>query len=127
MKIAYVYSTLATTGGTERMITEKVNYYSEHFGYDVTIISCFQTEDENNFFPISPKVKQINLGIPYFTQYNYNYPKRLWVKWQINRLFKISLKRAVNQVNPDILVGVSRFNANYISSIKCRAKKIIDI
>ena len=50
MKIAYVYSTLATTGGTERMITEKVNYYSEHFGYDVTIISCFQTEDENNFF-----------------------------------------------------------------------------
>jgi glycosyltransferase involved in cell wall biosynthesis len=126
MKIAYIYSTLAATGGTERMITEKVNYYSERFGYDVTIITCFQCDDEANFFPISSKVKQINLGIPYYTQYKYKYPKRLWIKWRINRLLKNSLKRAINQVNPDILIGVSRFKANIISKIKCNAIKIIE-
>ena len=86
MKITYIYSTLATTGGTERMITEKVNYYSERFGYDVTIITCFQCDDEANFFPISSKVKQINLGIPYYTQYKYKYPKRLWIKWRTCRV-----------------------------------------
>lgn len=126
MKIAYIYSTLAATGGTERMITEKVNYYSERFGYDVTIITCFQCDDEANFFPISSKVKQINLGIPYYTQYKYKYPKRLWIKWRINRLLKNSLKRAINQVNPDILIGVSRFKANIISKIKCNAIKTIE-
>jgi glycosyltransferase involved in cell wall biosynthesis len=126
MKIAYIYSTLAATGGTERMITEKVNYYSERFGYDVTIITCFQCDDEANFFPISSKVKQINLGIPYYTQYKYKYPKRLWIKWRFNRLLKNSLKRAINQVNPDILIGVSRFKANIISKIKCNAIKTIE-
>ena len=55
---------MAATGGTERMITEKANYLSERFGYNVTIISCFQHPDEENFFKLSPKVKQINTNIP---------------------------------------------------------------
>ena len=57
MKIAYVYSTMATTGGTERMITEKVNYLSEHFGYDITIITCIQLPNEENYFAMSEKVE----------------------------------------------------------------------
>ena len=126
MKIAYIYSTFVATGGTERIITEKVNYFSEHFGYDVTVITCFQHEDEVNFFPISHKAKQINLGIPYFLQYKYKYPKRIWVKWRSNRLLQKSLNQVINQVNPDILIGVSRFKANYISKIKCSAIKIIE-
>lgn len=126
MKIVYVYSTMAATGGTERMISEKVNYLSEQFGYDVTIISCFQLPNEDNVFQLSNKVKQINLGIPYFSQYKYKYPKRLWIKWKMNRLLKKSISDAVKQVNPDILFGVSRFKANYISTISCRAKKIIE-
>ena len=126
MKIAYIYSTMAATGGTERMITEKANYLSEHDGYDITIITCFQCKNEENFFKISNKVKQIYLEIPYYSQYKYKYPKRLWVKWQINRLLNKSIKEAVRQINPDILIGVSRFKANYISSLKCKAKKIIE-
>ena len=126
MKIAYIYSTMAVTGGTERMITEKANYLSERYGYDVTIITCFQLSKEENIFPLSKKVKQINLEIPYFSQYNYQYPKRLWVKWQMNKLLKKSINNAIKEIDPDILIGVSRFKANYISSIKCRARKIIE-
>lgn len=126
MKIAYVYSTLAKSGGTERMIAEKTSYLAEKFGYDVTIINLFQRIEDINYYLISKKVKQVNLGIPYFSQYKYKYPKRFWVKWHINKLLKKSIIEAVKQVDPDILIGVSRFNANYISSIKCRAKKIIE-
>ena len=126
MKIAYIYSTMAATGGTERMITEKANYLSERYGYDVTIITCYQLAHEDNFFKISEKVKQINLEIPFFSQYKYKYPKGLLVKWQMNILLKKSINEAVKQVDPDILIGVSRFKANYISTIKCRAKKIIE-
>lgn len=126
MKIAYIYSTFAATGGTGRMITEKVNYLSERLGYNVTVITCFQHENEANYFPISPKAKQINLCIPWYSQYKYKYPKRLWAKWHIYRLLQKSLNQVVNQVNPDILIGVSRFKANYISKIKCNAIKIIE-
>lgn len=113
-------------GGTEKMITEKANYFSDYCGDDVTIISCFQLANEDNFFFLSKKVKQINLEIPYFSQYKYNYPKRLWVKWKLNKLLKKSINDAVSQIDPDILIGVSRFKADVICSIKCRAKKIIE-
>ena len=126
MKIAYVYSTMAKSGGTERMITEKANYFSEQLGYDITIITCFQLSNEDNHFNASNKIKQINLEIPFFSQYRHQYPKRLWVKWKMNRLLRKSIQRAVTQIDPDILIGVSRFEANYISSLKCRAKKIIE-
>ena len=126
MKIAYVYSTMAAAGGTERMITEKANYLAEQYGYDITIISCFQSPDKENFFNISPKVKQINLGISWNSQYKFKYPKRIWIKWKLNRQLRKSISRSVQQVDPDILTGVSRFIANYISSIKCRGKKIIE-
>lgn len=126
MKIAYIYSTMAKTGGTEKMITEKANYLSEHYGYDVTIITCFQHDNEGNHFPLSKKVTQINLEIPFFSQYKYRYPKRLWVKWQLNKLLRKSINKAVKQVDPDVLIGVSRFEANYVSTLKCRAKKVIE-
>ena len=117
---------MATKGGTERMIAEKANYLSEQFGYDVTIITCFQLPNETNFFYTSPKIRQINLHIPYFKQYKYKYPKRLWVKWQMNRLLRKRIHQYVNQIDPDIIIGVSRFKAHYISKIKCRAKKVIE-
>ena len=126
MRIAYIYPTLTKSGGTERMITEKANYLSERYGYDVTIITCFQLDNEENFFPLSKMVKQINLKIPYFSQYKRQYPKRLWVKWQMNRLLTKSIKEAVRDVDPDILIGVSRFKADFISSIRRREKKIIE-
>ena len=126
MRIVYIYSTLTTKGGTERMIIEKANYLAEHFGYDVTIVTCFQHAVEPNFFYVSPKVSQNNLEIPFFSQYKYKYPKRLWMKWQMNRLLIKSINEVVKQIDPDILIGVSRFKANFISTIKCRAKKIIE-
>ena len=126
MKIAYVFSTLAKTGGAERIITERTNYLAEQFGYDITIINLFQQDEDTNHFVLSKKVKQINLGIPYFSQFSYRYPKRLWIRWQLNRQVKKSIKQYVKNVDPDILIGISFFKADLVSKVKCRAKKIIE-
>lgn len=126
MKIAYIFSTLSKTGGTERIITEKANYFADQFGYDVTIINLFQRVEDTNHYLLSEKVKQINLGIPYFSQYKYKYPQRLWKKWRINYQVKKSITHYAQLVDPDILIGISFFNADLISTVKCRAKKIIE-
>lgn len=126
MKITYVFSTLAKTGGTERIITEKANYYAEQFGYDVTIVNLFQQDKDANHYPLSNKVNQFNIGIPYFSQYHYKYPKRLWLKWQLNKQIKQSIKQYVQNIDPDILIGISFFKANHISKAKCKAKKIVE-
>ena len=37
-KIVFCTPALYSAGGVERVVAVKANYFSEHFGYDVTII-----------------------------------------------------------------------------------------
>jgi glycosyltransferase involved in cell wall biosynthesis len=117
---------MVSSGGTEKMLSEKASYLVDVFGYDVTIISCTQIAGQTNTFPLSQNVKQINLAIPYYRQYHYGYPKRLLVKWETNQALKELLTKNIQQIDPDIVIGVARFAADIVTTIKCRAKKIIE-
>ena len=127
MKIVYVIDSLASKGGAERIISEKMSYLADHFGYDVTVITCYQDFANNpNTYPLSPKVRQINLDIPYFSQYRSKYPKRLWIKWSLHKRLRKELTQTVIGIDPDVLVGVSYFNADLVCGINCRAAKVVE-
>ena len=127
MKIVYVIDTLARKGGAERVIINKMDYMVSHFGYTISIITCCQDKDIPNAYPIPNSIKQICLGVPFYSQYNYSYPYRLWVKHSIHCQMKKALTDAVQTIDPDILIGVSYFQANIVTGIKCRAKKLIEV
>lgn len=126
MKIAYVVEALFLRGGIERIISDKANYLAEHFGYDIYIITCAQKPDQPNSFRLSKKIKQIYLNIPYYSQYRYKYPKRLWIKYTINKALKRSLNNTIKELNPDILIGMGQFKGDLISSVPCHAIKLIE-
>ncbi len=126
MKIAYIIETLAVVGGLEKVISEKASYLAEHFGYDVSIISCTQSERQENAFPISTKVRQINLAIPYYKQYRYKYPLRLWIKYQTHQLLRSEMQRTVDEFHPDIIIGTLKFEADLVCKLNTTAKKIIE-
>ena len=126
MRIVYIIESLVNKGGTERIITEKANYLSDCYGYEVYVITCTQFVEEPNAYKLSDSVKQINLSIPYYSQYRYKYPKRLWVKYSLQSKIKKELTTTIQKINPDILIGTAHFKANIISTIKCQAKKIIE-
>jgi glycosyltransferase involved in cell wall biosynthesis len=44
MKIAYVVRQIDSSGGRERVLTNKVNYFVKNYGYEVSIITMFQRE-----------------------------------------------------------------------------------
>ncbi len=125
MKIVYIIDSLALKGGAERIITEKMNYLATIYNYDVSVITYYQFHEPNTY-PLSCKVKQINLSIPFYQQYRYRYPKRLWFKWVFYRRLRIELQQAVTSINPDILIGVGYTLADVVCSIKCQAAKIIE-
>lgn len=126
MKIAYFIGSLSTQGGTNRIVTEKANYFATQLGYDITIISCFQHDEQANTYFLSKDVKQINLAFSNTSQYKYKYPKRLWIKWKNDKILRQKIYDAVQQIDPDILIGVAQFNSDIVSKIKCRAKKVIE-
>ena len=70
-KIVYCTPALYSAGGTERVISIKANYFAEQLDYDVTIIVT-EGNKGNSFFPLSKKVKVINLGLGF--EYLWNIP-----------------------------------------------------
>lgn len=126
MKIAYIIQSLAFKGGTERVITEKMNYLADHYKYDITVITCNQPQNEPNYFRLSEKIRQINLDIHDYSVYNYKYPKRLWKKWGVNSCFKKELKEIISSIKPDIIIGVGHYKADLICSFHREARIIIE-
>ena len=126
IKIVFIAESLVPHGGTEKILTEKANYLSDNFGYDITIITCTQPNEQPNAFPLSKTVRQINLSIPYYRQYRYRYPKRLWVKQELNKQLKKAITESILQLNPDITICTAGFKADIINTIGCRAKKITE-
>lgn len=126
MKIVYVIASLETSGGTERIVSEKANYLAEVFGYDVSIICYDQRKISPNFYILSDKVNQIYLGLRMYSQYHYKYPKRLWKKYVLRSRLKRELSKVVKEINPDYLIGISHFRADIVCAIDCKAKIIIE-
>ena len=126
MKIVYILQNLAFKGGTERVITEKVNYLVEHFSYDIYIITFTQQSTESNCYHLSDQIKQINLDIHDYTVYRYKYPRRLWKKWAMNKYIRQKLTETVCKINPDIIIGTGHYKADLICTLNCNAAKIIE-
>ena len=126
MKIVYILPTLDAKGGTERIVTEKANYLVSHFGYEVYIICMYQQVNEPSCYPLSDKIHQINLGIPYYSQYKYKYPKRLFYKIRIHKQLKEELNNTIQLLDPDILISISYAMADIVSKIPSKAFKITE-
>ena len=128
MKIVYVIDSLASRGGAERILSEKMGYLALYDKYEVYVITCYQNPAQQlNAYPLSEKVHQIDLNIPYYSQYHYRYPVRLWKKWEIYRTLKNKLTATVQSIDPDVLTGLGYFQADVVTGIQCRAKKIVEL
>jgi hypothetical protein len=51
MKIVYIVRQIDASGGRERVLVNKANYFVDKCGYDVTILTMFQQSDASFFGP----------------------------------------------------------------------------
>ncbi len=107
----------------EKVLSIKASYFADILGYDVTIIL---TDGSSNapFFPLSPRVKIVNLNLNYedirlvpicFKVFIYSYKQFHYRK---------RLTRALKELSPDITVSMLRREINFIAKIKDGSKKI---
>ena len=65
MKIVYYLPSLYISGGLERIITLKANYFAEHFDdYEVVILTSEQCGKEP-YYKLSEKIKHIDIDVPF--------------------------------------------------------------
>ena len=125
-KIVYCTPSLYMAGGVERVLTLKANYFADNYGYDITIITT-DGEDKNCFFPLSDKVKVINLGIHFEDMWHRSFLKRLCMYLPKERQFKKLLTTELNRIKPDITISVLRREINFLTEIHDGSKKIGEI
>lgn len=124
MKIVYYLPSLVVSGGIERIITFKANYFAEHFeDYDITIITSEQM-GENPYFALSSKVKQIDIDVPIDRPYTQSRLKKYVAYPYRYYLFKRRLSKSLKMLNADIFISTMRRELNFINDLKDGSIKI---
>ena len=122
-KIVYLTPALYMAGGVERVLTLKANYFAEHFGYDITIILT-DGEGKPLFYPLSDKVKVINLNINFEELWTCSFVKKVFVYLKKQRQYKKRVREELIRLRPDITISLLRREINFINDIKDGSRKI---
>lgn len=124
MRIVYYLPSLYAPGGLERIITFKANYMAEHFeGYEIYVVTSEQVGKPLHF-PLSPKVKHIDLNVPFDWPFDQSRVSKL-LKYPFRyREFKKRLARLLDELRPDITISTLRRELNFLNQLKDGSLKI---
>ena len=122
-KIVYCTPALYSAGGTERVVSAKANYFVENLGYDVTIVVT-EGNGSNSFFPLSKKVKVVNLSLNFEELWNVPLSRMVFLYLQKQKKYKRLLKKELFRIKPDITISTLRREINFINDIKDGSLKI---
>lgn len=109
MRILYVTDALAVWGGIERVLRDKMDYLVSHGEYEVHVITTDQGMHPIPY-PLDERVHVRDLNIRYHQKYQYHGFKRLKKDYELRNLFLRRLKEAIEDIHPDLIIGI-RFEA----------------
>lgn len=122
MKIIYIYTALVTKGGADRVITEKANWLAEN-GYEVAIVTDTQLGREP-IFPLSDKVRMINLDIDFRKEYGHSFLIRTYMYYRLMRKYRNLLTILLNNEKPDVVVTLLGREIGFLTKLNDGSKKI---
>ena len=126
IKIAYCIPLLNRASGMERVLTIKANYLAEKLGYDVCIILT-DGKGEPSYFPLSNKIKVIQLDVNIDSLWKYPIWKRIFLYQKRMLSYKKKLELCLNWLRPDITISLLRREINFINDLKDGSLKMGEI
>lgn len=123
LKIVYLTPALYMAGGVERVLMLKANYFADYYDYDITIILT-EGKDKPFFYPLSPKIKVINLDINFEELWTCSFIKKIFVYLKKQRLYRKLVEAELMRIRPDITISLLRREINFLTDIKDGSKKI---
>ena len=122
MKILYALESVNLAEGFDRVIIEKANYFAEH-GYD-TIICVTSHALAEPYFPISEKVRVVDLGLDFHQQYGHNLAYRAYIYFTLMHRYKKAMKRLLAAEHPDVVITSLGREIDFIADMQDGSVKI---
>lgn len=126
IRIAYCIPSLDHSGGMERVLSIKANYLADRLGYDISIIIT-DDKDTKPYFPLSEKIRVIQLDVNIDDLWQHPIWKRLYLYKKKMRLYKKRLIRCLNNLQPDITISLLRREINFLCDIQDGSVKVGEI
>lgn len=105
MKLLYILDSLNKSGGTERVLTTKANWFAEN-GADITFI--LYNDKNTPFFHLSDKITVQSLHLNNKSDY------------------RDALTKALNEIKPDITISVGGAETGWLYKLKDGSKKVLE-
>ena len=122
-KIVFCTPALYSAGGVERVVSFKASYFAEQLGYDVTIIVT-EGRGRDCYFPLSDKVKVINLELGFEELWRASFMKKVFLYLSKQRQYKRLLKAELMRIRPDFTISMLRREINFLTDIQDGSMKI---
>ncbi|MDR0872759.1 MAG: glycosyltransferase family 4 protein [Prevotellaceae bacterium] len=125
MKILYLIAGTYNSAGTERVVSNKINFFAQLNGYEVTVA----TTDQNNrsdFYVLPKNVKRVDFGINFFKYDKYPTLVKMLIFFFKNTIFKNKLSKYLFDYRQDIVVSLMPKSAGFLHKIQDGSKKVME-
>ena len=124
MKLVYIYSEITIKGGTDKVIVAKANYFVRH-GYEVTVITEAQM-GRALAFPLDPRVKHIDMGLDFNSQYACGMLKRAYIYKSLMCKYRRRLTHVLQEEKADIVITTVGRGLDFVTDIHDGSRKIAE-
>ncbi|WP_300672938.1 glycosyltransferase family 4 protein [Soonwooa sp.] len=125
MKLLYCIPSLSTSGGTERILFEKINFLISH-NIDIIVVTT-EGINEKPFFSIDSRIKIVELNI----NFNSNFKDKLYRKYINTHKKLIEYKAKLEQIlvseSVDICISTGAKEIEFLYKLKMNCKKICEL
>lgn len=126
MKLLYMTPGIYNSGGTERVLSMKVNYFVEKCGYDVVIVTTDQ-KGRDCFFDFHNKIKHYDLGINYCDDANLSLINFYRIRRKKNRDYKRKLLDVIHKENPDVCMSLFGKEYDFLYKLNLSCKIVAEL
>lgn len=126
MKIIYCIHSIYNPGGMERVLLNKVQYWTRNTDWEVVVV----TTDQNGrpaFYPFPKEVRLIDLGINYSEDNGLPVRKKITGYLKRRSRHRRLLTDLLMKERADIVVSLYPSESSFIPSIKDGSKKVLEL
>lgn len=126
MKIVYLIHSTYNPGGMERVLLNKVRYFVEKKGWNVTVVTTDQ-HGRQSFYPFPEGVKMIDLEVNYSEDNGKPFLKKLLGFLKRRRLHEKRFKALLEQIRPDVVDCFYPGECSFVPGLKDGSKKVMEL
>lgn len=126
MKLIYCIHSICNPGGMERVLWNKVTYWTRHTDWQILIVTTDQ-QARPAFYPFPEQVRCVDLGINYSDDNAKRPAGKILGYLKRRRIHRQRLKELLMRERADIVVSLYPSESSFIPDIRDGSKKVLEL